>query len=377
MRLKAIVILAAIVALVAWLGWQTRSPTTPAESLLLDQVLGEAPEQFKMVLGPEPVSFPSDHAAHPDYRSEWWYFTGNLDGPDGRRFGFQFTLFRFGLETGPERDSAWQADATWMAHLALSDGERQRFYQRERFARGALGLAGATTERWWLRDWSVEATEQGWHLLAHAEDFGLELEMALTRPIVLQGEAGFSRKGPERGNASRYYSATRLATRGEVVVDQTRLPVEGLAWLDREWGSGQLPEAIAGWDWFALHLDDGRDLMLYRLRQSDGQASPFSAGVLVGPDGSNRKLAIEDFAAVPRRWWQGPGGHRWPLQWSVSVPSAGLELNVEPVFDRQLWEGSVRYWEGAMNVLDATTGTALGRGYLELSGYSEGRMTRQ
>jgi predicted secreted hydrolase len=377
MRPNLLILAVLVVALVAWLGWQTRTPPVPNGSLGLDQVLGPAPEQFRQVRGPEPLSFPADHAAHPDYRSEWWYFTGNLTGPDQRRYGFQFTLFRFGLESGRERDSAWQSDATWMAHLALSDGDRKRFYQSERFARGALGLAGATTERWWLRDWTVTATPQGWRLAARDDAFGLDLDMVLTRPIVLQGDAGYSRKGPAPGNASRYYSATRLATRGRITIDGAAVPVEGLAWLDREWGSGQLAETIEGWDWFALHLDDGRDLMLYRLRQTDGQASPFSAGKLVAADGSSRTLAAGDFDARPQRWWQGPQGHRWPLKWSLAVPSADLELVVEALFDAQLWEGSVRYWEGAIDVSDANTGDTAGRGYLELSGYSDGRMPRQ
>lgn len=379
MRLNLVIILALTLSLIAWLGWQTRTPSATVDSLSLDQVLGEAPEQFRPVLGPEPLAFPADHGAHPDYRSEWWYFTGNLDGPDEQRFGFQFTLFRFGLEAGPERDSAWQADSTWMAHLALSDGARQRFYQSERFARGALDLAGANAQRWWLRDWTVTATEQGWRLAAGEPDFRIEIEMNLDRPIVLQGESGYSRKGPERGNASRYYSATRLVTGGQITIEGTTLPVEGLAWLDREWGSGQLPEDVAGWDWFALHLNDGRDLMLYRLRQSDGRASPFSAGILVRPDGSSERLTAADFNARPQRWWKDPQGVRWPLAWSVDLPAAGLELVTRPIFDDQLWEGSVRYWEGAIDVYAAgrKESEKLGRGYLELSGYSEGRTARQ
>ena len=376
MRLDLVLGLALSLTLIGWLGWQTRAPAPAVEPLGLDQVLGPAPEHFRSVLGPQPLTFPDDHAAHPGYRSEWWYFTGNLDGPDQRRFGFQFTLFRFGLEPGPERDSAWQADALWMAHLALSDADNRRFYQTERFARGALELAGASEHHWWLRDWSVRATQQGWQLSAGGDEFALELDMALTRPIVLQGEAGYSRKGPAPGNASRYYSATRLATRGRITVDGATVPVDGLAWLDREWGSGQLADDVEGWDWFALHLADGRDLMLYRLRQANGRASPFSAGVVVAPDGAGDTLTAADFEARPERWWRGPNGHRWPLGWSLTVPSAELDLAVVPAFDAQLWDGSVRYWEGAVDVIEKSTGAVVGRGYVELSGYSDRRVPR-
>jgi predicted secreted hydrolase len=358
-------------ALIAWLGWQARPQPAADGRLSASGLLNDAPESFRQVTGPRPFSFPADHAAHPGYRNEWWYFTGNLDGPGGERYGFQFTLFRFELDRAPRPDSAWSADAVWMAHLALSDVEGRVFHQSERFARGALGLAGATEDRWWLRDWQVKRRSDGFTLTAHAEDFGLDLELEPVRPIVRQGEAGYSRKGPEPGNASHYYSITRLASSGRVRIGDRERPVEGLAWLDREWGSSQLADNLDGWDWFSLQLDDGRDVMVYRLRTEDGEASRFSAGKVVQPDGASRTLGPGDFTATPQRQWRDAEGRAWPVDWTVTVPSEDLSLEVRARFDDQRWTGAVSYWEGAVGVRDADSGESLGRGYLELSGYAE------
>ncbi|MCH8479227.1 MAG: carotenoid 1,2-hydratase [Wenzhouxiangella sp.] len=376
MKLDLAVLTLLAAALVSWLVGQTRPPQHAIGTIGLATVLGDAPEHFRRVTGPEPLVFPDDHGAHPDYRSEWWYFTGNLDDDQGQRMGFQFTLFRFALNQPQGARSAWASEGLWMAHLALSDGRSQSFFQAERFARDGLALAGATAERWWLRDWMVEATEDGWHLYADAGDFALDLHFRLSRALVLQGDAGYSRKGPEAGNASRYYSATRLASSGRVRVGDAWVSVSGLAWLDREWGSNQLSDTLSGWDWFALHLDDGRDLMVYRLRDHEGQASEWSAGALVDSDGTAQILRADDFVTEAIDWWRDPDGHRWPLSWRVQLPDHGLDLLVEPIFEDQLWTRAVRYWEGMMDVTDPASRAPLGRGYLELSGYAESSPSR-
>lgn len=357
--------------LIGWLGLKTRAPAPAIEPISLANVLGEAPDHFRRVTGPEAVVFPRDHAAHPEYRNEWWYFTGNLTGPDGQALGFQFTLFRFAQGPGAPVDSDWTSDQLWMAHLALSDIDSARFFQAERFSREALGLAGATESRWWLRDWQIVATEDGWRLDAATHDFELDLTLDLVRPIVLQGDQGYSRKGPEPGNASRYYSATRLATEGRVRMGDHWLEVEGLSWLDREWGSGQLAEDVQGWDWFALHLDDGRDLMIYRLRHPDGSASSWSAGILVDADGSSRTLNASDFNAMELSVWKDGQGVSWPLAWSLDVPSAQLSLTVRAAFNEQRWTRSVPYWEGSVIVSRTDDDQQVGQGYLELSGYAD------
>lgn len=394
---KALILLGLVfVAMVGWLNQQTKSPTQRPSGWSLSTLLGDAPDGFQRVTGPVPFDFPADHAAHLGFRNEWWYFTGRLDAGD-HELGFQFTLFRFGVNPPDEQNtartdldaSAWASDHLWMAHLALSDGGTTntppRFYQAERFARDTLGLAGATESAWWLKDWRVSATDTGWQLEASTDEFGLSLDLVATRPITLQGDKGFSQKGPEVGNASHYYSLTRMIASGEVTLhepDTRQLAVEGLAWLDREWGSGQLSDTQSGWDWFAIHLEDGRDLMVYRLRNLDDSMSAFSAGVLVEPDGTTHSLDASDFVAEPMKWWTDSSGVAWPTHWTLTVPEHGLSLITRPLFESQRWTKSVAYWEGAINVFDASksqidgenASTQVGRGYLELSGYS-GRET--
>jgi len=202
------------------------------------------------------------------------------------------------------------------------------------------------------------------------ESTGLQLELRPRRPIVTQGERGYSRKGPEPGNASHYYSITRLEAEGTLRLDGRAHRVEGQAWLDREWGSSQLGPDLAGWDWFSLQLDDGRDVMVYRLRTHDGEASRFSAGKVVYPNGESRTLDADDFTARPLRRWRDDQGVQWPVAWQVDLPSENLSMTVRPRFDNQRWTGSVSYWEGAMTV-ENESGERLGLGYLELSGYAE------
>ncbi|MBB6087828.1 lipocalin-like domain-containing protein [Wenzhouxiangella marina] len=368
-----------VLALLVWLAQQTRVPDETLEAIELPQVLGapDSGERFERITGPQPLSFPADHASHDGYRNEWWYFTGRIDGPEGRSFGFQFTLFRFNLGPLPPVASAWSSSQLWMAHLALSDLDEQRFSTAERFARGALGLAGATAERWWLDDWQVTTQDEGWLLRASTSTFDIDLELRPDRPLVLQGLDGYSQKGPAPGQASRYYAHTRLRAEGRVRTRDWSGPVTGLAWLDREWGSGQLDEGLQGWDWFALHLDDGRDLMLYRLRHHDGTMSPFSAGALVDPSGGRIGLSSEDFSAEAVEYWRDERGIDWPIAWRLQVPGADLDLSVRAVFPDQLWRESIRYWEGAVDAQDRRSRLLIGRGYMELSGYGNAALRGQ
>lgn len=371
MRAVPIIIGLLIAGLLLWLELQTHEPDTRATPIALSDVLGGEATEFQRVTGPVPISFPADHARHDAYRNEWWYFTGNLESADGRRFGFQYTLFRFKLGESPSTESAWDSEHLWMAHFAVSDLANQRFYSAERFSRDALGLAGATTDRWWLGSWQVDALESGWQLDALADSMGVRLELVPDRENILQGREGFSKKGPKPGQASRYYSFTRLNATGQLTVGDWSGSVSGLAWLDREWGSGQLDESLAGWDWFALQLNDGRDLMVYRLRQNNGEASEFSAGSLVWPDGRYTILEADDFTARPKRRWRDQEGVEWPLSWRIEVPDHDLDLNVNAAFDAQRWHASVPYWEGMVNIQDRDGAHSIGRGYMELSGYAD------
>jgi len=344
-----------------------------ADTVTVEQRMGAVPDPgFARALEPRVFEFPRDHGAHPGFATEWWYFTGNLQSSDGRRFGYQLTLFRVGLKPGlPADDSDWRANQLYMGHLAISDIAGKRHLSAERFSRAAVGLAGATTDplRVWLGPWSVRGGGSALfpvQLDASAPGMGISLNLLPTdRPLVLQGDRGLSRKGEQPGNASYYYSYTRLPTRGEIRVDDRQFEVSGNSWFDREWSSSALAADQAGWDWLALHLDDGRDLMFYRMRGKDGQAQRFSRGVLVGPDGVVSQLLHNGTELDPVRYWTSDQGVRYPVAWNLRAPEQGLDLRIDAAFDAQEMPLTVRYWEGAVTV----DGSHRGVGYLELSGY--------
>jgi predicted secreted hydrolase len=341
-------------------------------SVPVDRVLGPEPDPgFARAKAPAVLQFPADHGPHDDFALEWWYLSGNLYTRGGRRFGYQFTLFRIGLRPGaPVADSRWRSNQIYMGHGAITDVAGGRHYSAERLARAALGLAGAESQplALWLESWSLRGRGEPFplELSADAEDFGIYLTLAAgEKPLVLQGEQGWSRKSATPGNASYYYSFTRLPTAGTLRVGATSYQVSGESWLDHEWSSSALDDDQAGWDWFALQLDDGRELMFYRLRYRDGGMHPYSRGSLVLPDGSSRELTPAQVTLMPERYWKAPDGARYPVGWRLAVPGEGLDLRVRAVLDDQLLDHTVRYWEGAVDV----TGSHTGKGYLELSGY--------
>ena len=338
---------------------------------------GESGE-FRRADAPRDLSFPEDHGSHPAFRTEWWYFTGNLFGADERHFGFELTFFRVALSAAPAaRQSGWAANQVWMAHFAVTDTAARQFLAAERLTRGALGLAGATAApfRVWVEDWSARGDITGRgdvRLSAATPEAGIDLALEGFDRIVLQGERGHDRKGPEPGNASYYYSAPRLAARGTVRIGGgAAQPVAGLAWMDREWGTSALSPGIEGWDWFALQLDDGRDLMFYRLRGADGGTSPFSGGTITSASGASRRLAAEDVELEVLDHWESEAtGVTYPVAWRMRIPGEGLELELTPRLRDQEVRLSVRYWEGAVAVAGRGAGGSVGgHGYLELAGY--------
>ena len=342
--------------------------------LSVDRAMGFEPDAgFVRALQPRALRFPEDHGAHPEFATEWWYLTGNLQAENGRRFGYQFTLFRVGLRPGePAPDSAWRMHQLYMGHIAISDLAAGRHHSAERFARAAAGLAGAGASPFavWLGPWSLRGGADLLPLLLSAgtEDIGLSLQLqAGGKPPVLQGEDGLSRKSDSPGNASYYYSFTRLPTRGELRIGDASYRVAGDSWMDREWSSSALDADQAGWDWFALQLEDGRELMFYRLRDKQGRAQPFSRGSLVYADGSSQALSADAVELTPLRHWQAADGARYPLDWRLQVAEHELDLEVQALLDDQLMDHSVSYWEGAVQV----SGSHRGSGYLELSGYGE------
>jgi predicted secreted hydrolase len=321
--------------------------------------------------------FPQDHGPHQAYRHEWWYVTGNLDGADGERFGFELTFFRFAFATHVEGTSPWRARQMYLAHFAVTDVARDRFHFTERHARDALGLAGAQAEPFhvWLDDWSIVESRDGkvWRLRAGDDQYALSLDLrALTAP-VLNGENGLSRKSREPGAASYYYSIPRIDVQGTLMRGATSQDVRGLAWLDREWGSGALGREQQGWDWYALQLADGSALMFYALRTAHGRDA-LSAGTWTASDGMTRSLRDADVRIDVLDHWESPRGGRYPARWRVRVPSLALDVEVEPVLADQELATNVRYWEGAVDVRGTRGGaTTSGRGYVELVGYDRAK----
>ena len=349
------------------------APPPAAPKLRVDEAMGGQPDPgFARAMDPRDFRFPQDHGAHPDFATEWWYLTGNLSDDNGRRFGYQFTLFRIGLRPGEAvMDSNWRSKQVYMGHLAISDIAEGRHYSGERFARAATGLAGARTVPFevWLGPWSLRAGSDLFPLSLEAQHDDIELSLQLQpgdKPMLLQGERGLSRKSATPGNASYYYSFTRLPTHGELRIGETLFSVQGDSWLDREWSSSALDEDQVGWDWFALQLDDGRELMFYQLRTRQGGVHAFSRGVLVGQDGNVRDLLPGQVTLTPTRYWQSDDGTRYPIDWRLQAPEFKLDLEVQALLDDQLMDHSVHYWEGAVDV----SGSHRGQGYLELSGYA-------
>ena len=337
---------------------------------------------FERAYAPRPFNFPADHGPHPDFRDEWWYVTGNLDGPNGRRFGFQITFFRHGLKRGlPNRPSQWAGQDANMAHFALSDVQGKKYTSFQRISRNAIGLAGAQAEPFkvWLDDWRIEASPKGgfpWRFQASQDGMALNLELDPSKPPVLNGNQGLSQKSAEPGNASYYYSITRMAAKGVLTVSGQDIPVTGLAWLDREWSTSMLAEYQAGWDWFSLQLDDGTDLMYFRLRHKDGSDDTTSSGMLIAPDGHSTRLAREDVSIEPLGSWESPAGGRYPAGWRLAIKPGNHIIEVRPVLADQEFRHDARYWEGAVDVLDTAANKPLGRGYVELTGYAPGKVEK-
>jgi len=269
-----------------------------------------------------------------------------------------------------------------MAHFAVSDVVEGRFHAAQAFSRAALGLAGARAQpfRVWLETWEAQSADAFSPLRLRAADSGYAIDIALdaVKPVVLNGESGLSRKSAEPGNASYYYSIPRLAARGTLVTPEGAFEVQGLAWFDREWSTSALADNQQGWDWFALQLSDGRDLMLYRLRTRGAGTDPASAGTLVEPDGRARHLSAGDFAIEALDHWTSPrGGARYPSRWRVRVPSAAIDVTVTPEVPDQELDLAFRYYEGASRVVGISdSANVSGHGHVELTGYAGDATTR-
>lgn len=368
-----------LAALVAAALFYTREQAPLQVSVGIGQALAGDTTGYARAYGPVPIQFPADHGPHPAFKLEWWYYTGNLQTDAGRRFGYQFTVFRNALAppdtTQVVSASDWRTEQLYFAHFTLSDIDAAQFHAFERFSRGAAGLAGAQPEPFkvWLEDWQATEGTQGMPAMQiRAEEGGVAIDLGMqpVKPTVLQGEEGFSIKGPGAGNASYYYSMTRLQTTGTVTVAGETFAVDGLSWMDREWSTSLLAEDQEGWDWFSLHLDDGRDLMYFNVRSTSAPRSPYADGALIAADGQKQALEPAAIQLEVLDTWESPRGGVYPSRWRMQVPGEAIDLYIEPFFENQELDLAIRYWEGAVRVTGSAGGQPLsGTGYVELTGY--------
>lgn len=354
-----------------------------SDEVMMSEVLDEQEDTsgYARALEPRDFSFPRDHGPHPNFKSEWWYYTGNLGTPTGRHFGYQLTFFRIALAPSQEikRESNWATRQFYMAHFTVTDVRQKHFYYFERSSRGAVGLAGATVQPFkvWLEDWTLVGTQGGsifpLKITAAQEGIAIELELSTNKPVVLQGDHGLSQKSEEPGNASYYYSFTRLLSKGTIRINGQSFPVSGTSWMDREWSTSALSEEQEGWDWFALQLSNNTELMFYLLRKKDGTAGAFSGGTFIDAAGKTRKLSLRQVDVEVTDWWQSPhSGIRYPSGWRLSVPVLKLSLTITPFQKDQELNVNVRYWEGAVRCSGTYNGAKItGVGYVELVGYGK------
>jgi predicted secreted hydrolase len=337
--------------------------------------------EWRQAIGPWKWVFPRDHGSHPEFRTEWWYFTGNLKDPAEKRFGYQLTFFRQGVVFEPkDPNHPWAIRDVYLAHFTLTDVAARRFQYAERVSRKGPGLAGTDEKGMDVRllNWTAKMEENKIKLEARHQGMELSLDLVPRKPLVFHGKNGLSQKGPVIGQASYYFSYTDLGTNGHIKMERSQAPVRvnGVSWLDHEFGSNQLTPEQVGWDWFSLHLSDGQDLMIYFLRRKDGTVEPSSSGTLVARSGNSTHLKLSEIKVDILDTWKSPkSGGNYPGRWKVNVPSAKIDLELAPLVASQelLTEGStgVTYWEGAV----AGKGTSAGKpvtceGYVELTGYA-------
>ncbi len=370
-----VIILAGAVLAAGLILTQKQSAQVKGSLLALPAAQGN----FARADAPRQLIFPQDMGPHPDFQTEWWYYTGNLSTSAGRQFGFELTFFRRALASPDElvpRSSDWATSQGYLANFALTDAAAGQFHAFERYERGAAGLAGAQAEPYqvWLQDWSVTQNAPNRYLL-HAVQAGLQLDLQLNdlKGPILEGDHGLSQKGPQVGNASYYYSQTHLVTDGTITVNGQAFHVSGLSWMDHEFSTSALGPDQVGWDWFSVQLADGSELMLYNIRQKDGRPDPFSNGTIIHPDGTTRQLKAGDFKIQVNSTWKSPhSGGTYPAAWTVTIPSENLTLQIKPLIPDQELDLSIIYWEGAVQINGEKNGVKInGKGYVELTGYAQ------
>lgn len=345
--------------------------------------------QYQTALPAYHYEFPRDHFNHPEFQTEWWYYTGNLKSANGHRYGFELAFFRQAVHRDPSQETAasdkfapekssWAANDIYLAHLALSDLDGNAFYHSERTNRAGPGLAGISQldQRVWNGNWQVRWSARTQELQAIDPRFELHLALRSLKPPVIHGENGISQKSAGPGHASHYISLTRLNTRGTIHLNGKKLEVAGLSWMDHEFFTQQLAPEQAGWDWLSLQLDANTELMLYRFRRKDGSVDPYSSGTYVDAAGKSSHLSSKDFLLQPQsKAWTSPETHAtYPIHWKISIPKLAINLEANTPLASQELAGKnslvPNYWEGAI-ILSGQRGTQslTGVGYLEMTGY--------
>jgi predicted secreted hydrolase len=337
-------------------------------------------EGFKKADQPIEFEFPKDFGPHSEYKIEWWYITGNLVGDDQRRFGYQMTFFRTGLVPYKHnRKSEWASGDIYMAHLALTDIQADKFYYFERFSRGANELAGAEPDpfRVWLEDWEIKGINTNpenfaFDLSASHENIKLKFNLKTLKPPVFHGDEGLSQKSSEPGNASYYFSYTRLETKGTIKIGEDRFDIKGFSWKDREWSTSALSREQSGWDWFSIQLENNTEIMYFQLRGVDNKVVDFSKGTIIDPNGEKENLTGDMVELNVSDYWVSNQKIRYPSAWHISIPSKEIYLEIEPLINDQELNLSVRYWEGAVKVKGSVNQSEQeGFGYVEMTGYTE------
>lgn len=364
----------------------------------------DSPGGFARVHRKKDFIFPKDHGPHLKYKREWWHFSGNLHTDLGRKFGYQLTIFRVGLnsefsvantfrvakKSKNASRSKWRSNHIYMAHFAVTDIEGKRFYPFQKVSRDNFGLAGSqyytnpdpriseNNLKLWVDNWSVESLSDSVFPLwfkASSGDVSIDLVMTQSKPVILNGFKGVSLKGNEAGNASYYYSIPQLETQGEIEIEGLKHKVKGKSWFDREWFTSAFKNSITGWDWFAIQLEDDREIMIYYLRNQDNAKTKHSGGTIIERDGTYKKLDADDIIIVVKGYWQSPRtGISYPAGWKVVIPSHSIEMLVTPLVEDQELDFIPRYWEGAVRVsaVDQSANRrkpVTGLGYVELVGY--------
>ncbi len=337
-----------------------------------------AAAQYKQALPGYSYEFPRDYFSHTDYRTEWWYYTGNLKSADGHRFGFELTFFRQGVSRQPLRNVNWGVQDLYLAHFALSDLGAQGFHYTERVNRAGPGIAGISQQagRVWNGNWQAQWIDDTQQLHAIADGFSIRLTLRSDKPPVIHGQHGVSQKGAGAGHASHYISLTRLITAGTIDVKGKSYEVQGASWMDHEFSTDSLAPDEVGWDWLSIQLNDNTELMLYRLRHKDGTADPYSSGTYIDAEGRATFLGAHDFTmqALGEIWRSPNSGARYPMAWRVTIPSLALNLEIRTPMQAQELAGKTRlspsYWEGAIDISGKRASWPIsGAGYLEMTGY--------